>query len=57
MYGSETIIWKEKGRSRIKAFQMDNLRGVLGIRKINRMPNVQSDEGLMKVFSNGLAIY
>ena len=27
MYGSETMLWKEKGRSRIRAVQMDNLRG------------------------------
>ena len=26
MYGSETILWKEKGRSRVRAVQMDNLR-------------------------------
>ena len=26
MYGSETIIWREKERSRIRAVQMDNLR-------------------------------
>ena len=32
MYGSETVIWREKERSRISAIQMDNLRGLLGIR-------------------------
>ena len=32
-YGSETMLWKEK-RSRIRAVQMDNLRGFLGIRRI-----------------------
>ena len=26
MYGSETVLWKEKERSAIKAVQMDNLR-------------------------------
>ena len=31
-YGSETKIWREKKRSRIRAVQMDNLRGLLGIR-------------------------
>ena len=30
MYGSETMIWKE--RSKIRAVQMDNLRSLLGIR-------------------------
>ena len=34
MYGSETMLWKEK--SRIKAVQMDNLRGLLGIRRTDR---------------------
>ena len=29
MYGSETMLWKEEERSRIKAVQMDNLRGLL----------------------------
>ena len=28
-YGSETILWKEKERSRIRAVQIDNLRGLL----------------------------
>ena len=29
---SETMIWKEKERSRVRATQMDNLRGLLDIR-------------------------
>ena len=36
-YGSETMIWKE--RSRIRAVQMNNLRCLLGIRRM------RSDEG------------
>ena len=36
MYGSETMIWKEKERSRIRTVQMDNLRGLLGIRMLER---------------------
>ena len=28
-------------RSRIRAVQMDNRRGVLGIRRMNRVPNVR----------------
>ena len=31
MYGSETVFWKEKERSRIRAVQMDNLRKLLGL--------------------------
>ena len=40
MYGSETIIWKENERSRIRAVQMDDLRGLLGIRRIDKAPNI-----------------
>ena len=39
-YGSETI-WKEKDRARIRALQMDNLRGLIGIQRIGRVQNVQ----------------
>ena len=39
MYGSETMIWKEKERSRIRAVQMDNVRGLLGIRRMDKVPN------------------
>ena len=41
MYGSETIIWKEKERSRIGAVQRDNLRGLLGIRVMGKIPNTR----------------
>ena len=34
MYSSETMIWK-KERPRIRAVQMDNLRDLLGVRKMN----------------------
>ena len=33
-YGSETMIWREKERSRIWDVQMDNLRCLLGIRRM-----------------------
>ena len=52
------LIWREKKRSRIMAVQMDNLRGLLGIRRMAKVPNVQIRkmcrvrEGLMKVFSD-----
>ena len=36
MYNIETMLWKEEKRSRIRAVQMDNLRGILGMRRINR---------------------
>ena len=41
MYGSETICWKEKESSRIKAVQMDNLRGLLGIRRMYLVLNAR----------------
>ena len=35
MYDSETIIWRKKERSRFRAVQMDNLRGLLGIMRVD----------------------
>ena len=35
-YGSETTLWKEKERSRIRVAQMNNLRGLLGNRRMDR---------------------
>ena len=35
------MIWCEKERSRIRAVQMGNLRGRLGIRKMNKVPNTR----------------
>ena len=43
-YGSETIIWGEKERSRIRAVQMDDLRGLLGIRRMDKFPNTRIRE-------------
>ena len=34
----------KRKRFRIRAVQMDNLRGLLGIRSIDRVPNVQIRE-------------
>ena len=39
MYVSETMRWREKERSRIRAVQMDNLRGLLGIRRMDKVLN------------------
>ena len=36
MYGGETMMWREKERSRIRAVHMYNLRGLLGIRRIDK---------------------
>ena len=44
MYGNETMLWKEKERFRIMAVQIDNLRGLLGIRRMDRIPNTRIRE-------------
>ena len=44
MYVREAILWKEKERSRIRGVQMENLRGLLPIRTINRIPNARIRE-------------
>ena len=41
MHGSEAIIWKEKERSRIKVVQMYNLRCLVGIRRVDKIPNAR----------------
>ena len=45
------MIWREKERSRIRTVHMDNLRGLLGIRRIDKVPNVRIKElfGVTKV--------
>ena len=40
-YGRETIVWREKERSRIRAVKMDNLRSLLGIKRMDKVPNAQ----------------
>ena len=41
LYDTKTMIWREKERSRIRAVQIDNLRGLLGVRRMDRVPNVR----------------
>ena len=36
---TQAIIWKEKENSRIRTVQMDNLRGLVGIRRMDKVPN------------------
>ena len=43
-YGSETMLWKENERSGIRSLQMDNLRGLIGIKRMNRVPNARIRE-------------
>ena len=40
----QTLQWREKERSRIRAVQMDNLRGLLGFRRIDKVPNARIKE-------------
>ena len=40
-YGGETMIWRQKERSRIRVVQLDNLRGLLGIRRMVRVLNAR----------------
>ena len=49
-YGNETMIWRKEERSRIRAVQMDNLRGLLGIRRMDKVLNAQIRQlcGVMK---------
>ena len=42
--GSETLLWQEKKRFRIRAVQMENLTGSLGIRRMDRVPNAEIRE-------------
>ena len=35
------MIWREKERSKIRGVQMDNLRGQLGIRGMDKVPNAR----------------
>ena len=44
MHGSEAMIWKEKERSKARAVQMSNFRGLLGIRRINKVSNARISE-------------
>ena len=39
IYSSETMLWKEKERYKIRAVQMDNLRGLLLIKSMDIVPN------------------
>src|SRR5678815_191057 len=39
MYSSETMVWNKRYRSKVHCVQMDNLRGVLGVKRIDKMRN------------------
>ena len=39
MYGTKTMLWKEKERSGIRDVQMDNFRVLLSLRRIDKVQN------------------
>ena len=39
MYGSKAMLWKEKKKSRIRDAQINIIKGLVGIRRVNRVPN------------------
>src|SRR5678815_1535115 len=39
MYRSETMVWNKRYRSKVQCVQMENLRGMLGVRRIDKMSN------------------
>src|SRR5678815_1717427 len=39
LYSSKTMVWNKKYRSKVQCVQMDNLRGVLCVRRIDKMRN------------------
>ena len=55
IYDNEIMIKKEKERFRVRAVQMDNPRGLLGISRIYKVSNACIRElcGVMKVLSDG----
>ena len=49
------MLWKEKERSRIRAVQIDNLKDLVGIRSMYRVPNARIKElcgGMKRVDEN-----
>ena len=60
VYGSETMLRREKERSRVRDVQMDKLRGLLGIRRMDRVPNarirelLRNEEGLDERIDEGV---
>src|SRR5678816_2320766 len=44
MYSSKTMVWNRRYRSKVQCVQMDNLRGLLGVRRIDKMRNERIGE-------------
>ena len=58
-YGDEKIIWREKEKSTIRVVQMDNLRGLLSIRRMDKVPNARMRQlcGVMKGVNQGFPTF
>ena len=41
LYGSSTMVWREIERSMIGVVEMDNISGLLCIRRMDRVPNAR----------------
>src|SRR5678815_4666944 len=39
LYSSETMVWNKKYRSKVQCVHIHNLRGMLGVRRIDKMRN------------------
>ena len=39
MYDSKAMVWSQNYKPKLQAVQLDNLRSVLGLRKIDKMRN------------------
>ena len=44
MYGSDTMLWREKESSRVRAVQIHDLNGLLDVRRMDRVPNARVRE-------------
>ena len=38
------MIWREKEKSRTRAVQMNNLKGLIGVKRMGRVPNARVGE-------------
>ena len=44
MYGNEITLWKKKERAMIRPVQMENLKGIIGSRRMDRAPNARNKD-------------
>ena len=66
IFGNVAMIWKDKERSRIRAVLMNNRRGLMGIRRMDKVRNAwirelcevtkgvdeRIDEGVLRLFGH-----